>query len=147
MASSSNISTLSWDEVLVKIREVDDLRAKCSLKQDTLMTRFNSLPDGSSAKSRAYLAFGPLRQLDQSLSDQKYALHSRLDFLSSAMDSKNDIAIPPVDDHPSHDDPVDDDPPPSPLTIWASNHEADPFTNSNLCTPSLQRTNHPCHGR
>ncbi|CAB4409417.1 unnamed protein product [Rhizophagus irregularis] len=147
MASSSNISTLSWDEVLVKICEVDDLRAKCSLKQDTLMTRFNSLPDGSSAKSRAYLAFGPLRQLDQSLSDQKYALHSRLDFLSSAMDSKNDIAIPPVDDHPSHDDPVDDDSPPSPLTIWASNHEADPFTNSNLCTPSLQRTNHPCHGR
>ncbi|CAB4405684.1 unnamed protein product [Rhizophagus irregularis] len=147
MTSPHDVSTLSWDEVLAKIREVDDLRAKCALKQDTLMTRFNSLPDGSSAKSCAYLAFGPLRQLDQSLSDQTYALHSRLDFLSSAMDSKNDIAVPPVDDRPSHDDPVDDDPPPSPLTIWASNHEADPFTNSDLCTPSLQRTNHPCHGR
>ena len=94
MASPYDFSTLSWDEVLTKIREVENLCAKCALKQETLMTCFNSLPDGSSAKSRAYLAFGLLRQLDKSLSQQKHSLYSRLDFLSSTAESKNDIAIP-----------------------------------------------------
>ncbi|UZO22297.1 uncharacterized protein OCT59_014662 [Rhizophagus irregularis] len=59
MASSYDFSTLSWDEVLSKLREVEDLCAKCALKQETLFARYNSLPDNSSAKSRAYLAFGP----------------------------------------------------------------------------------------
>lgn len=141
MASSHDFSTLSWDEVLSKLREVEDLCAKCALKQETLFARFNSLPDNSSAKSRAYLAFGPLRLLDDSLSEQKRLLHLRLDFLSSTADPEKDFAIPPVDDHPSHDDPMNDDLPPLPLAIWASKHEADPNLILDLCTPSTRRTN------
>ncbi|CAB5360698.1 unnamed protein product [Rhizophagus irregularis] len=118
MASSHDFSTLSWDEVLSKLREVENLCAKCALKQETLFARYNSLPDNSSAKSRAYLAFGPLRLLDDSLSEQKRLLHLRLDSLSSTADSEKDFAIPPVDDHPSHDDPLIDNLPPLPLAIW-----------------------------
>ncbi|GET62943.1 hypothetical protein GLOIN_2v1682945 [Rhizophagus irregularis DAOM 181602=DAOM 197198] len=141
MASSHDFSTLSWDEVLSKLREVEDLCAKCALKQETLFARYNSLPDNSSAKSRAYLAFGPLRLLDDSLSEQKRLLHLRLDSLSSTADSKKDFAIPPVDDHPSHDDPMNDDLPPLPLAIWASKHEADSNIILDLCTPSTRCTN------
>ncbi|POG73231.1 hypothetical protein GLOIN_2v1772660, partial [Rhizophagus irregularis DAOM 181602=DAOM 197198] len=141
MASSHDFSTLSWDEVLSKLREVEDLCAKCALKQEVLFARFNSLPDNSSAKSRAYLAFGPLRLLDDSLSEQKRLLHLRLTSLSSTADSKKDFAIPPVDDHPSHDDPMNDDLPPLPLAIWASKHEADPNFILDLCTPSMRCTN------
>ncbi|UZO12514.1 uncharacterized protein OCT59_004047 [Rhizophagus irregularis] len=103
MASSHDFSTLSWDEVLSKLREVEDLCAKCALKQEALFARFNSLPDNSSAKSR--------------------------------------FRYPPVDDHPSHDDPMNDDPPPLPLAIWASKHEADPNIILDLCTPSMRYTN------
>ncbi|EXX58151.1 hypothetical protein RirG_200490 [Rhizophagus irregularis DAOM 197198w] len=142
MASSHDFSTLSWDEVLSKLREVEDLCAKCALKQETLFACYNSLPDNSSAKSLAYLAFGPLRLLDDSLSEQKRLLHLRLDSLSSTADSEKDFAIPPVDDHLSHDDPMNDDPPPLPLAIWASKHEADPNSILDLCTPSTRRTNH-----
>ncbi|UZO19243.1 uncharacterized protein OCT59_010541 [Rhizophagus irregularis] len=141
MASSHDFSTLSWDEVLSKLREVEDLCAKCALKQETLFARYNSLPDNSSAKSRAYLAFGPLRLLDDSLSEQKCLLHLRLDSLSSTADSEKDFAIPPVDDHPSHDDPLIDNLPPLPLAIWASKHEADPNLILDLCVPSTRRTN------
>ncbi|PKY58069.1 hypothetical protein RhiirA4_429452 [Rhizophagus irregularis] len=122
MTSLCDVSALSREEVLAKLREVADLCAKCTLKQETLLVRFNSLPDGSPAKARAYLNFGPLRQLETA-------------------DSENDIASPPNNDQPSHDEPVIDDLPPSPLTIWASNHEADPNIILDLCTPSLQRTN------
>ncbi|RGB22507.1 hypothetical protein C1646_775977 [Rhizophagus diaphanus] len=101
------------------------------------MARYNSLPDGSSAKARAYLAFGPLRQLEDSLSQQKYSLYSRLDFLLSTAEFENDIAVPPDIDQPSPDDFEIDDPPPLPLTIWALNHEIDSNTILDLCTPSL----------
>ncbi|CAB4409648.1 unnamed protein product [Rhizophagus irregularis] len=141
MTSLCDVSTLSREEVLTKLREVADLRAKCQLKHETLLARFNSLPDGSPAKARAYMSFVPLQQLEDSLYDQKQALTSRLDFLLAAADSENDIASPPVNDHPSHDDPVINNLPPSPLTIWASQHEADPNIILDLCTPSLQRTN------
>ncbi|CAB5190207.1 unnamed protein product [Rhizophagus irregularis] len=141
MASSHDFSTLSWDEVLSKLREVEDLCAKCALKQETLFACYNSLPDNSSAKSRAYLAFGPLRLLDDSLSEQKRLLHLRLDSLSSTADSEKDFAIPPVDDHPSHDDPLIDNLSPLPLAIWTSKHEADPNLILDLCTPSIRRTN------
>ncbi|PKY61163.1 hypothetical protein RhiirA4_485764 [Rhizophagus irregularis] len=142
MASSHDFSTLSWDEVLAKIREVDNLRAKCALKKKTLLAQFNSLSDGTSDKGRAYLAFVLLRQLEDSLSDQRYAFYTRLDFLLSTAVSENDIAVPPAIDRPSHDDSVIDDLPPLPLTIWAFNHEDDPSATLALCTPSLQRTNH-----
>ncbi|CAB4391146.1 unnamed protein product [Rhizophagus irregularis] len=145
MASFHDFSTLSWEEVVSKLREVDDLCAKCALKQDTLFAHFNFLPDGSSAKSRAYLAFGPLRLLDDSLSEQKCLLRLHLDSLSLTVNSKNDIAIPPVYDHLSYDNHVDDDLSPLPLAIWTSNHKADPYTILNLCTPSLKRTNHSHH--
>ncbi|CAB5198753.1 unnamed protein product [Rhizophagus irregularis] len=103
MASSHDFSTLSWDEVLSKLREVEDLCAKCTLKQETLFARYNSLPDNSSAKKG--------------------------------------FRYPPVDDHPSHDDPLIDNLPPLPLAIWASKHEADPNFILDLCTPSTRRTN------
>ncbi|GBC16022.2 hypothetical protein GLOIN_2v1767891 [Rhizophagus irregularis DAOM 181602=DAOM 197198] len=54
---------------------------------------------------------------------------------------KKDFAIPPVDDHPSHDDPLIDNLSPLPLAIWASKHEADPNLILDLCTPSTRRTN------
>ncbi|PKY60497.1 hypothetical protein RhiirA4_431175 [Rhizophagus irregularis] len=143
MSSPCDVSTLSREEVLAKLREVADLRAKCELKQETLLARFNSLPDGSPAKARAYKSFHLLRLLEDSLYDQRQALTLRLDFLLAAADSENDIAFPPVNDRPSHDEPVINDLPPSPLTIWASHHEADPNSILDLCTPSLQRTNRP----
>ncbi|PKC01195.1 hypothetical protein RhiirA5_427103 [Rhizophagus irregularis] len=67
-----------------------------------------------------------------------------LSFLPPTANLKNDIISPLVYDHPSCDDPVNNDPSPLPLTIWASNHEADPSSNDilDLCTPSLQCTNH-----
>ncbi|CAB5204728.1 unnamed protein product [Rhizophagus irregularis] len=83
MASSHDFSALSWDEVLSKLREVEDLCAKF----------------------------------------------------------KKGFRYPPVDDHPSHDDPMNDDLPPLPLAIWASKHEADPNIILDLCTPSIRRTN------
>ncbi|RGB21575.1 hypothetical protein C1646_777696 [Rhizophagus diaphanus] len=69
-------------------------------------------------------------------------LYSRLDFLSSTVESENDIAIPPAIDQPSPDGLEIDDPPPLPLTIWALNHEVDPNAILDLCTLSLQCTNH-----
>ncbi|EXX65754.1 hypothetical protein RirG_130230 [Rhizophagus irregularis DAOM 197198w] len=108
MASSHDFSTLSWDEVLSKLREVEDFCAKCALKQETLFARFNSLPDNSSAKFRKGFRY------------------------------------PPVDDHPSHDDPIIDNLPSLPLAIWASKHEADPNIILDLCTPSTRRTNRLC---
>ncbi|GBC29856.2 hypothetical protein GLOIN_2v1767891 [Rhizophagus irregularis DAOM 181602=DAOM 197198] len=79
--------------------------------------------------------------LNDSLSEQKCLLHLRLDSLSSTADSEKDFAIPPVDDHPSHDDPLIDNLPPLPLAIWASKHEADPNLILDLCVPSTRRTN------
>ncbi|CAB4401037.1 unnamed protein product [Rhizophagus irregularis] len=84
----------------------------------TILTCFNSLPDDSSAKSHAYLAFGPLRLLDDSLSEQKCLFYSRLDSFLSTTNLENDIASPSVYDHLSRDDPVDDDSSSLPLTIW-----------------------------
>ncbi|CAB4406086.1 unnamed protein product [Rhizophagus irregularis] len=52
--------------------------------------------------------------------------------------TKNDIAIPPVNNHLSHDDPIDDDPSPLPLTIWASNHENLSFTRLVLSSSTLR---------
>ncbi|RGB24642.1 hypothetical protein C1646_772797 [Rhizophagus diaphanus] len=142
MAPPYDFSALCWDEVLAKIREVEALCVQCALKQETFMARYNSFPDGSSAKARAYLAFGLLCQLEDSLSQQKHSLYSRLDFFSSTAESENDIAIPPAIDQPSPNDLEVGDPPPFPLTIWALNHEVDPNTILDLCTPSLQCTNH-----
>ncbi|PKC63117.1 hypothetical protein RhiirA1_464203 [Rhizophagus irregularis] len=140
MASSYDFSTLSWEEVLFKLHEVEDLCAKCILKQKTLLAHFNSLSDSFSAKSRVYLAFGPLCQLDNSLFEQKCLLYLRLDFLSFTANSKNDIAILSANDHPSYDDSVNNDPSPLPLTVWTSNHEANPNVILDLCIPSLQLT-------
>ncbi|CAG8755282.1 15237_t:CDS:2, partial [Rhizophagus irregularis] len=86
MASSHDFSTLSWDEVLSKLREVEDLCAKF----------------------------------------------------------RKGFRYPPVDDHPSHDDPIIDNLPSLPLAIWASKHEADPNIILDLCTPSTRRTNRLC---
>ncbi|UZO06040.1 uncharacterized protein OCT59_026376 [Rhizophagus irregularis] len=141
MASSHDFSTLSWDEVLSNFAKLRTFALSAPLNKKLFFARYNSLPDNSSAKSRAYLAFGPLRLLDDSLSEQKRLLHLRLDSLSSTADSKKDFAIPPVDDHPSHDDPMNDDLPPLPLAIWASKHEADPNIILDLCTPSTRCTN------
>ncbi|CAG8768039.1 13955_t:CDS:1, partial [Rhizophagus irregularis] len=142
MTSSYDFSTLSWEEVFFKLHEVEDLCAKCILKQKTLLAHFNSLSDSSSAKSCVYLAFGPLHQLDDSLFEQKCLLYLRLDFLSFTANSKNDITILSANDHPSYDDSVNNDPSPLPLTVWTSNHEANPNVILDLCIPSLQRTNH-----
>ncbi|GBC23294.2 hypothetical protein GLOIN_2v1785180 [Rhizophagus irregularis DAOM 181602=DAOM 197198] len=86
MASSHDFSTLSWDEVLSKLREVEDFCAKF----------------------------------------------------------RKGFRYPPVDDHPSHDDPIIDNLPSLPLAIWASKHEADPNIILDLCTPSTRRTNRLC---
>ncbi|CAB5359390.1 unnamed protein product [Rhizophagus irregularis] len=50
--------------------------------------------------------------------------------------------ISPTYNHPLHDDPVDGDLSSLPLTVWASNHEADLNVILDLCTSSLQCTNH-----